>query len=148
MSESHVVSGLVAKRSELAGHIESCKAELIRLQGAVAYLDYTIKLFAPEYNLHTIKPKRTNTRNQYFMSSEAQRTTLEVMRESGCGMSSRELVEAILERKGIEATATVIAQVQRNIIGILRRLEKRGVVVMSTDKSDGRNATKWLMWLH
>jgi hypothetical protein len=143
MPESHVVSGLVAKRSELAGHIETFKAELVRLQSAVAHLDYTIKLFDPEYDLRTIKSKRTNSRNQYFLSSEAQRTTLEVMRESGCGMSSRELVEAILERKGIEATATVIAQVQRNIIGILRRLEKRGVVVMSTDESDGRNVTKW-----
>ena len=145
MSESHVVSGLVAKRSELAGHIETFTAELVRLQSAVAHLDYTIKLFAPEYDLRTIKSKRTNSRNQYFLSSEAQRTTLEVMRESERGMSSRELVEAILERKGIGATATVIAQVQRNIIGILRRLEKRGVVVMSTDESDGRSAARWQM---
>ncbi|WP_411726881.1 hypothetical protein [Methyloglobulus sp.] len=143
MSESHVVSGLVAKRSDLAGQIEAHRSELVRLQSAVAHLDYTIKLFAPEYDLRTIKAKRTNTRNQYFLSSEAQRITLDVMRETGRAMSSRELVEAILDRKGIEATATVIAQVQRNIIGILHRLEKRGVVVKSTNGSGGRSATKW-----
>lgn len=143
MSESHVVSGLVAKRSDLAGQIDAHKSELVRLQSAVAHLDYTIKLFAPEYDLRTIKGKRTNTRNQYFLSSEAPRIALDVMRETNQAMSSRELVEAILDRKGIEATATVIAQVQRNIIGILRRLEKRGVVVKSTNGSDGRSAAQW-----
>lgn len=141
MSESHVVSGLVSKRSELAGQVEACRAELVRLQNAVAHLDYTIKLFAPEYDLRTIKSKRTNSRNQYFLSSEAQRTTLEVMRETGRGMSSREIVEAILERNGIEATPTTIAQVQRNIIGILRRLEKRGIVAATTTGESG--AIKW-----
>jgi hypothetical protein len=143
MPESHVVSGLVAKRPELAGHIEPFKAGLVRLQGAVAHPDCTIKLFAPEYDLRTIKSKRTNSRNQYFLPSEAQRTTLEAVRESGCGMGGRGLVEALLERKGIQATATVTAQVQKNTIGILRRLEKRGVVVMSTDEGDGRSAAKW-----
>ena len=49
MSESHVVCGLVAKRSELAGQVEAHRSELVRLQSAVAHLDYTIKLFAPEY---------------------------------------------------------------------------------------------------
>jgi len=31
MAESHVVSGLVAKRGELAGQIEQCRRELERL---------------------------------------------------------------------------------------------------------------------
>jgi hypothetical protein len=143
MSESHVVSGLVAKRSELSGQIDAHRSELVRLQSAVAHLDYTIKLFAPEYDLRTIKGKRTNTRNQYFLSSEAQRITLDVMRETGRAMSSREIVEAVLDRKGIEATVSVIAHVQKNIIGILHRLEKRDIVVTSADEGSGRNSTRW-----
>ena len=66
MAESLVVSGLVSKRSEVAGQIISYQAEITRLQESLSNLDGSIKLFAPEYDLRTIKSKRTNTRNQYF----------------------------------------------------------------------------------
>jgi hypothetical protein len=113
----------------------------VRLQSTVAHLDYAIILFVPEYDLRTIKPSAPNSHNPYFLSSEAQRTTLEVMRETGRGMSSREIIEAILERNSIEATPTVIVQVQRNIIGILRLLEKRGIVAATSTRESG--AIKW-----
>jgi hypothetical protein len=32
MTESHVVSGLVAKRSEIVGQIEAFQSEIVRLQ--------------------------------------------------------------------------------------------------------------------
>jgi hypothetical protein len=60
MAESLVVSGLVSKRSEVAGQIISYQAEITRLQESLSHLDGSIKLFAPEYDLRTIKSKRTN----------------------------------------------------------------------------------------
>ncbi len=49
MAESHVVSGLVAKRAELAGQVEQCRLELERLVADMGHLDGSIKLFAPDY---------------------------------------------------------------------------------------------------
>jgi hypothetical protein len=46
MSESHVVSGLVAKRSELAGLIDHHQKEIDRLTGDLVHLDAAIKLFS------------------------------------------------------------------------------------------------------
>ena len=54
MAESHVVTGLVAKRAELAGRIEQCRQELERLLANVGHLDGSIKLFAPGVDGHVI----------------------------------------------------------------------------------------------
>lgn len=82
MAESLVVSGLVSKRAEVAGQIASHQTQITRLQDALSHLDGSIKLFAPEYDLRTVKARRTNKRNQYFNQGEAQRMTLDVMREA------------------------------------------------------------------
>lgn len=99
MTESHVVSGLVAKRSEIAGQIEAFQSEIARLQGAISYLDGSIKLFAPEYDLRTIKGKRTNQRNQYLEHGEGQRLTLDILRVAGNALCSREIADQVIVRK-------------------------------------------------
>lgn len=48
MAESHLVSGLLSKREEIAGQITTIQAEIGRLQGALTHLDNTIKLFSPQ----------------------------------------------------------------------------------------------------
>lgn len=128
MAESLVVSGLVSKRAEVAGQIASHKTEITRLQGALSHLDGSIKLFAPEYDLRTVKAKRTNTRNQYFKQGEAQRMTLDVMREAGSALCSREITNALLQRKGIESTVAIVARIQKNILAVIHRLEARNIV--------------------
>ncbi len=128
MAESLVVSGLVSKRAEVAGQIASYKTEITRLQDALSHLDGSIKLFSPEYNLRTIKAKRTNKRNQYFVKGEAQRMTLDVMREAGKPLNSLEITAQLLERKGIEATAAITARIQKNVFAVIHRLEARHIV--------------------
>lgn len=123
-----VVSGLVSKRAEVAGQIASFKTEIIRLQGALSHLDGSIKLFAPEFDLRTVKAKRTNKRNQYFKQGEAQRMTLDVLREANAPLCSREITDALLWRKDIEPSMPIVALVQKNILAVLHRLEARNIV--------------------
>jgi len=140
MAESLVVSGLVSKRSEVAGRIISCQAEITRLQESLSHLDGSIKLFAPAYDLRTIKAKRTNKRNQYFVKGEAQRMTLDVMREAGKPLNSLEITAQLLARKGIEATATITARIQKNVFAVIHRLEARHIV---TEIDNGAGVMKW-----
>jgi len=51
MAESNVLSGLVAKRGELAGEVEHYRRELQRLAEALGHVDATIRLFDPSYEL-------------------------------------------------------------------------------------------------
>lgn len=90
MTESHVISSLVAKRAEIARQIESYQTEISRLQSTINFLDGSIKLFAPDYDLRTLKDKRAtsatsiwNTRNQYLEHGEGQRLTLGILRVEG-----------------------------------------------------------------
>ena len=128
MAESHVISGLVAKRAEVAGQITSYQSEIQRLQSALSYLDGAIKLFAPEFDLRTVKSKRTNARNQYFGHGEAQRMTLDVLREVGEPMCSREIANALIQRKHIESTAAIVERIQKNILAVLHRLMANNII--------------------
>jgi hypothetical protein len=143
MTESHVVSGLVAKRAEIAGQIETYQAEISRLQGAISFLDGSIKLFAPDYDLRTIKGKRTNQRNQYLQHGEGQRLTLDIMRTSGNALCSREIADQIIAKKGIQADSHSIAQIQKNVLVVLHRLEEKSMVVSHPDTMNGRDVLKW-----
>ena len=140
MAESLIVSGLVSKRSEVAGQIISYQAEITRLQESLSHLDASIKLFSPEYDLRTIKSKRTNTRNQYFVKGEAQRMTLDVMREAGKPLNSLEITAQLLERKGIEATDAITARIQKNVFAVIHRLEARHIVQQI---DNGAGVMKW-----
>lgn len=73
MAESHVVSGLVAKRSEVSGLISHYQHEIARLQGDMQHLDATIKLFDPEYDLRTIRPKQVRQSSRLFANGECHR---------------------------------------------------------------------------
>ncbi len=140
MAESHVVSSLLSKREEIAGQITTIRAEIGRLQGALTHLDNTIKLFSPQYDLRTIKGKRTYTRSKNFERGEAQRMTLDVMREFKKPLCSREIVDELLERKNIESTTANIVNLQKNILTILHSLEKRNIIVQ-VDNAGG--SLKW-----
>ncbi len=48
MADSQVVSGLVAKRGELAGEAERHRRALDQLAEDLRHLDATIRLFAPD----------------------------------------------------------------------------------------------------
>lgn len=136
MSHSHVVSGLVTKRSEIDGQIISRLAEIKDLKQVLLHLDQTIKVFSPEFDLRTIKSKRTNTRNQYFAHGEAQRVVLGVLREHDAPMNSRQISEVIIERKGFEVSDISVVQIQRCVYSVLRRLQSKGVVEL-VDSQDG-----------
>jgi len=143
MAESMVVSGLVSKRAEVAGQIASFKTEITKLQSALTHLDASIKLFAPEFDLRTVKAKRTNKRNQYFTKREAQRMVLDVMRKARMPLNSREITDQLLRRKNLEPNAPLVARIQKNVIAVLHRQE--GHLVRQIDTGDVPSVTTWVI---
>ncbi|MDI1278889.1 hypothetical protein [Methylobacter sp.] len=134
MAESHVVSGLVAKRSELAGLIQHYQAEISRITGDLNHIDAAIKLFAPEFDLRTLRAKEHRERNQYFKSGECPRMTLDILRESAYVLTSRQIAAELLRRKGLEPSVEKIDQLQKSALNVLKRLEDKGLVMQGTQK--------------
>ncbi len=109
MPESHVVSGLVAKRSELAGLIEYYMREIKRMGADLQHLDATIKMFAPELDLRSVRLKRHRKKNIYFKAGECARLVLDVLREDGGVMSTEDVALAVVGKKGADAKDQEVA---------------------------------------
>lgn len=136
MAESLVVSGLVAKRGELAGEVEHYRRELQRLADELGHVDATIRLFDPSYDLGVIRVRQRSHRNQWFGQGECQRLVLEVLREAVEPLSGDALTKALLVRKGLVGHREAAAQVKKTASAVLRRLVAKGVVRRST-RPDG-----------
>lgn len=136
MAESHVVTGLVAKRSELAGLVAHHQREIERIGGDLRHLDATIKLFAPDMDLRGVRSKEHRQRNNYFKPGEAPRVVLDVLRQAGQPLTSRKIAEQVMTAKGIELTPRLIECVQKSMLVVLKTLVgKRLLKVVATDKS-------------
>ena len=126
MAESHVVSGLVAKRGELAGKAERHRRALDQLAEELSHLDATIRLFAPDYDLGGIRVRRRRHRHQWFKPGECQRLVLEVLRDAPGPLSDQGVTAAVAVRKGLQDGPEVLASLHKTTQAVLRRLAGKG----------------------
>jgi len=126
MAESHVLSGLVAKRSELAGEAEHCRQELQRLAAALGHLDATIRLFDPDYDLGSIRPRTRRRGQRWFGPGECQRLVLEVLRDAAGPLSDQGVTVAVTARMGLQDRPEALAALQKTTLAVLRRLVGKG----------------------
>lgn len=140
MAESHVVTGLAAKRAELAGLIAHHQKEIERLGGDLRHLDAAIKIIAPDTDLRSMRVKAFRRRNSYFKPGDAPRTLLDILRRGAQPLSSRELAEAVLAARGMQASDERIDAVQKSILATLKRLEARSLVQVASVGKGGTRA--------
>lgn len=133
MAESHIVSGLVAKHSELAGLIQFHRTEMERVAVSLQHLDATLKLLAPEIDLRSLGTKRVRQSSvggfKRFKSKESHTWVLDQLREAAQPITSGVMAERIIVAKGLEDTQELRTSIQRTLTGTLRRLEQRGLVI-------------------
>ena len=128
MAEPIIVTGLLAKRAEMAGLIDHHQKQIAGLQAGLAHLDATIHLFAPEIDLRTLKPKQHRERNHYFRPGEAPRAILDALRQAGKALTSRELSEQVLRNRNVELTPDRIEALQKSLLMAIKGLETKGLV--------------------
>jgi len=126
MAELHVVSGLVEKRSELAGLVAHHQQEIGRLEADLQHLDAAIKLFAPEYDLRGIKRKQYRRYSRLFKQGECYRLCLDALREVGGTATTIAVAEHIMLAKGIAADQQ--KTVNDSVNNSLRYAEKAGII--------------------
>jgi len=139
MAESHVVSGLVAKRGELAGQAEQCRRELHRLAGELGHLDATIRLFDPDYDLGGIRTRRRRCGQRWFGPGECQRLILEVLRDAGGPLSDQGVTTAVAAHKGLQERPEILAPLHKTTLAVLRRLTGKGAA-RRVELADGTRA--------
>jgi hypothetical protein len=145
MTESHVVSGLVAKRAELTGLIEHFQAQIRQLSMDVDHLDATLLLFNPDYDLLSIKPKGIRSTNPWFLKGEITRLTLEVLKTATAPLSTCDITDALIVRKNIVVEGTKERdRLIKSLLGALQQMKKRDVVeITGRIKGPGGGPILW-----
>lgn len=129
MSESYVVTGLVAIRAELTGQIEHFQSQIRQISMELDHLDATLLLFNPDYNLLSIKPKGIRSTNPWFLKGEISRLTLEILRTATAPVSTCDITDALIVRKSIAIEGTKERdRLIKSLLGALQQMRKRGVV--------------------
>ncbi len=131
MAQSHVISGLIAKRSELVGTIKHHQEIMRRLLSAIANIDGTIKLFDLDYDLQSIKAKAPRRANLWFKHGETTRMVLDVLRTASQPLSTRQIGEAMVDAKGVAVEdAREWEAVLKPVLSAIQRAQKKGIVTM------------------
>jgi hypothetical protein len=117
--KSHVLSGLIAKRAELAGRIETTQSELRRLMIDLDSLDATIRLFAPDIDLDEIRPKPLPARNHAFRG-EMSRTVLNALRQARKPLPAYEIALLFMTSRGLATADRPLLRVIRKRVGACR----------------------------
>lgn len=126
MGHTYAISGLVGKRSEMAGLIEYHQKEIERLRQGLYQIDAAIRLFDPTYRIRSIKTKEYRQYSRIFKKGECYRLCLEALRRADGVLSTTLITEIIMHKKNVpqEQQSTVTDSVNNS----LRFAERRGIV--------------------
>jgi hypothetical protein len=137
MANENVLSGLMGKRGEITGELEALQARANDLLTALAGLDATIRLFAPDVDLETVGFKRATT---YLAATpgHTSRIVLDTLRAAPEPLTSRDLTLLVMKERGLSASDhNLLLTMQRRVLSALRNLQIRGRV--QSDKRSGSN---------
>ena len=137
----HVVSGLIAKRAELAGIIDNLQRQLDQHRADLTHIDAAIRVLASDLDPAMIKPKRFYRRNRYFARNELSRLCLSVLRATaGEPVSVDDIAGQVIAAKGFDAANAILrAAIRQQIGSIMKRLHRVGAI----ENIGAGRASKW-----
>lgn len=144
MENAHVVSGLIRKRAEVAGQLEAAQAQIRQLGADMGHLDATIRLFAPEMDLGTIKPKPVPA-PYAAPHGEMSRIIPDTLRVAEAGQplpTTQDMALRVMAARGLDAGDPALARTVRERVGqSLGRLRTRNVI----RSEQGEDGLRWML---
>ena len=128
MAESHVISALVSKHSELQGNIKYHQEIVLKLKSELETIDKAIAIFDPSYKTTFIRAKRISN-SSYFPHGELNRRIIECVKLKPSSVN--EIAEYVF--KDEKADDSLIAKYKQNISSLISKLIKRGTISLFTD---------------
>lgn len=133
MAETHVISALVDKRARIDGEIQMRRYQIARLEMELAHIDAVIRMFRPGYDIAKIATKRTIERSKTGTArGSGVREALTILREAGEPLTSRDIAERILAKRGEAVCPDTVARIANNIHGTLSRRKDGAVSLDAT----------------
>jgi hypothetical protein len=130
MAEKVALNGLIAKRAEIAGHIDMMQREMRDLVAQISHIDAAIRIFDPNVDLGDIKP-RLPPRFHAF-KGELSRIILNALRESGKPLPVSDLTLMVAAGRAINPDdKPFMRTLSRRVGACLRKLRKKNLVIMT-----------------
>ena len=95
----HVLSGLAKRRAELAGEADKLHARLAQIVTDTGHLDAVIRQFDPDYDLGSIRPKRSRVQDAAGRG-DMSRFIMRVLREATKPVATHEVVRRLMTERG------------------------------------------------
>ncbi len=136
MSESHVISALVTKRSELTALVDYHQNMLKQIRTDMLAIDTSIKIFQPNYDLRSIKGRRKNKKNVFFARGEGNTMILDIFRLVDDTITTNEIVDEVIKRKGFDKGAIDLKALKACIFTMLKRFQKKEIIRQLSGKDE------------
>lgn len=133
-SNTHAAAALRKRLAEVSGELIAIEKRWRNLREDHAALSATLRMFDPEADSSPVKPKRPYRRVPPGGGVKPCRVALDVLRASGCPMTTAEVVTAL------GARADGIPGLSRRVRATLNYLARSGGMVVKTGQ---RQATTW-----
>ncbi len=128
MAETHVISALTKKRSEVSGEIKHYEKLLKQSKLNLQSIDQTIHIFDETYDLRTIRAKRVH-KERYFKTGEAKVLILDMLRTATEPLSTNSIAKKLAFNKGIDDNRNFdLEHFKKIIFASLERCENNGLI--------------------
>lgn len=121
----NTLSGLVAKRDELAKYRDQLEADIRAVTVDIDHLEAAIRIFDPE---DTPAARRRYAAMHRAAKGQSTRFVLGALREVSGGASARQLAEAWCVARGLQAKESTVSTIRKRIGATLKALERKGRV--------------------
>jgi hypothetical protein len=131
MADPHVISALREKRALVAGLIEKLERKLEQHRADMTHIDGVLRLFQPEHDPASIKPKRTYARRtRYFARNELSRLCMDALRAADSALMTTDAIASrVIDAKRFDAgDAALRKSIGEQVLALLRSFRKQGTV--------------------
>lgn len=126
----YMVTGLVAKRAELAGEITATHEKLRELVRQLEHIDGTLRIVAPDMEVEAIRPKAFRPPDDWSKRGQMSRLVLSILRQSREPLTSREIAaQMLLERAMDTEDVKMLRTMTKRVATALRDQRDKGRVV-------------------
>ena len=123
----YMVTGLVAKRAELAGELAATHDRLRELVNQLEHLDATLRLVAPDMEVEAIRPKAFRPPEDWSKRGQMSRLVLSILRQAKEPLTTREIAAQMLLERAMDAEdAKILRVMTKRVATALRDQRDKG----------------------
>lgn len=127
----YVLAGLTKRRAELTGEIERTHAALRKMVDDLENLDQTIRQFAPDFQVETIRPKAFRPPSDWADRGQMGRLLLSILRQASEPMTTRDLAVELLVTRALDRSDTKLLQLMVKRVSVAMNKQRENGAVRS-----------------